>query len=128
MDRRAALAMTIREEACHCERSAAIHDCACSAMDRRAALAMTNRGDACHCERSAAIHDCACSAMDRRAAHAMTNRGAVAMKAARTGSERHMNREPVQSLSVIANEVRQSMTAPVRRCACDDESGGRFME
>jgi hypothetical protein len=29
---------------CHCERSAAIHDCAFSAMDRRASLAMTNQG------------------------------------------------------------------------------------
>jgi len=84
-------------------------------MDRRAALAMTIRGDACHCERSAAIHDCARSAMDRRAALAMTNRGAGSWKAARSGSERHMNHEPVPSLSVIANEVRQSMTAPVRR-------------
>ena len=29
---------------CHCERSAAIHDCAFSTMDRRTSFAMTNRG------------------------------------------------------------------------------------
>ncbi|WP_293469311.1 hypothetical protein, partial [Polaromonas sp.] len=29
---------------CHCERSAAIHDCAFSTMDRHTSFAMTNRG------------------------------------------------------------------------------------
>ena len=60
MDRRASLAMTdeggrsprlacddrlgVRGEGRHCERSAAIYDCAFSTMDRRASLAMTDEG------------------------------------------------------------------------------------
>ncbi len=80
----------------HCERSAAVHDCAFSAMDRRTSFAMTNQGrihgkfsasgpiphtnhepSPRHCERSAAVHDCAFSAMDRRTSFAMTNQGRV---------------------------------------------------